>query len=876
MGQILGKLRNYPAEEPAAPPFFEEPAAPPSFEEPWRNMKWGDKENELKWLNSFSLDTETISHLRILIYGPAGSGKSSFINSVDSVCQNRVTIPAAASKSAETFTVKYKTHRIQKGKPGQYYPFVFNDIMGLEGNSGVSEEDVKLAMQGHMKEGYKFNPASPLSQSDVWYNKNPDRKDKVDLLVCVFSANAVPTMKEGTIAKIKRMRTAARDCGIPQIAILTHIDEACPLVKKSIRNVYKSKYIKRMMENFHEMVGIPLTCIFPMKNYHEEQDLDADIDMLILRALRQMIQIANDHVNKAQEWVDAPIGQSSVLSPDFEEPWRIIKWGDKENERKWLNSFSLDTETINHLRILIYGPAGSGKSSFINSVDSVCQNRVTIPAAASKSHYSFTVKYKTHRIQKGKPGQYYPFVFNDIMGLEGNSGVSEEDVKLAMQGHMKEGYKFNPASPLSQSDVWYNKIPDRKDKVDLLVCVVSANAVPTMKEGTIAKIKRMRTAARDCGIPQIAILTHIDEACPLVKKSIRNVYKSKYIKRMMENFHEMVGIPLTCIFPMKNYHEEQDLDADIDMLILRALRQMIQIANDHVNKAQEWVDAPIGQSSVLSPVLEEPWRKMKWGDKENELEQLNSFSLDTETISHLRILIYGPAGSGKSSFINSVDSVCQNRVTSPAAASKSAETFTVQYETHRIQRGKPGQYYPFVFNDIMGLEGKRGVCEEDVKLAMQGHVKEGYKFNPTSPLHQSDEWYNTHPDRKDKVDLLVCVFSANSVPTINEGTRAKIQRMRTAARDYGIPQMAILTHIDEACPLVKKSIKDVYKSNYIKRMMEHFHEMVGIPLTCIFPMKNYHEEQDLDADIDMLILRALRQMIHIANDNVNKAQQWAE
>ncbi|CAL8238652.1 unnamed protein product, partial [Lota lota] len=220
---------------------FEEPAAPPSFEEPWRNMKWGDKENELKWLNSFSLDTETISHLRILIYGPAGSGKSSFINSVDSVCQNRVTIPAAASKSAETFTVKYKTHRIQKGNPGQYYPFVFNDIMGLEGNSGVCEEDVKLAMQGHMKEGYKFNPASPLSQSDEWYNTNPDRKDKVDLLVCVFSANTVPAMKEETRAKIE-----TNENDIPQMAILTHIDEACPLVKTSIQNVYRSNYIKRL------------------------------------------------------------------------------------------------------------------------------------------------------------------------------------------------------------------------------------------------------------------------------------------------------------------------------------------------------------------------------------------------------------------------------------------------------------------------------------------------------------------------------------------------------------------------------------------------------------------------------------------------------
>jgi energy-coupling factor transporter ATP-binding protein EcfA2 len=64
-----------------------------------------DREKELGWLNSFCLKKDTKKHLRILIYGPAGSGKSSFINSVDGVCQNRISRPAAASSSGDTFTV---------------------------------------------------------------------------------------------------------------------------------------------------------------------------------------------------------------------------------------------------------------------------------------------------------------------------------------------------------------------------------------------------------------------------------------------------------------------------------------------------------------------------------------------------------------------------------------------------------------------------------------------------------------------------------------------------------------------------------------------------------------------------------------------------
>ncbi|XP_056462576.1 interferon-induced protein 44-like [Gadus chalcogrammus] len=234
-----------------------------------------------------------------------------------------------------------------------------------------------------------------------------------------------------------------------------------------------------------------------------------------------------------------------------------------------------------------------------------------------------------------------------------------------------------------------------------------------------------------------------------------------------------------------------------------------------------------------------------------------------DTKKHLRILLYGPGGSGKSSFIHSVDSVCQNRITCPADACSSGHTVTVTvlflaYKTYQIEKEVEGQYYPFVFN-VMGLESKGGVCEEDIKHAMQGHLKEGYKT----------------PDINDKADILVCVVRADTFMSRGD-TLAKMNRITAAARDYGIPQMAILTHIDEACPLVKESIKNVYKSNHIKMksfQMEHLHNELGIRLTNIFPVKNYHEEMDLNGDIDMVILRALRQIIQIAKDQVKRAQK---
>lgn len=52
------------------------------------------------------------------------------------------------------------------------------------------------------------------------------------------------------------------------------------------------------MEELSSEVGIPMNCIFPVKNYHEEIDLNEDVDTLILSALKHIIEFGDDFIEK--------------------------------------------------------------------------------------------------------------------------------------------------------------------------------------------------------------------------------------------------------------------------------------------------------------------------------------------------------------------------------------------------------------------------------------------------------------------------------------------------------------------------------------------------------------------------------------------------
>ncbi|XP_065101839.1 interferon-induced protein 44-like [Paramisgurnus dabryanus] len=294
-------------------------------------------------------------------------------------------------------------------------------------------------------------------------------------------------------------------------------------------------------------------------------------------------QLCECEVYRVNKIVNPPV----TAGPDKEKPWRNILWTEKQKQdlMKCIKDHKPLVSSVNRVRILMIGPVGAGKSSFFNSINSIFMGRMTNKAMAGSTSTSLTTQFRTYPLKDGRDGKPLPFVLCDTMGLEEQTGagLDIEDISSIIQGLIPDRYQFNPMVPFHRDEQKSSRPSSLQEKIHFVVFVIDATKISLMSGKLEEKLAAIRKKVNSLSVPQIVLMTKIDEACPLVEEDLQKVYVSSYIKAKVQEVSSRLGVPVSCVLPVKNYSQELELNLNCDLLLLTAVQQMLNYAEDYLD-----------------------------------------------------------------------------------------------------------------------------------------------------------------------------------------------------------------------------------------------------------------------------------------------------
>ncbi|KAH3742378.1 hypothetical protein DPMN_049119 [Dreissena polymorpha] len=275
---------------------------------PWRKTpEWNEKflETLTEDIVSFEPSGELgLSNVRILMLGPVGTGKSSFYNTINSVFKGRISQRARCGNATHSITTSY-TPYVVKARSGASLNFRFCDTRGLEVTQGLDILECNYLLDGNIPDYYEFNPATPICPDNPGFVHHPRVSEKIHCVLFVIDAKTVGEIPAKLVEKMNSFQKIMNHKGIPQAVLLTKVDLDCQDVASKTSNVFMSKKIESAVDMVSGILGLPRNNILPVKNYENEMQLDDNISILALLAVRQLLYFAEDFIENLQDKLSA-------------------------------------------------------------------------------------------------------------------------------------------------------------------------------------------------------------------------------------------------------------------------------------------------------------------------------------------------------------------------------------------------------------------------------------------------------------------------------------------------------------------------------------------------------------------------------------------
>lgn len=292
--------------------------------------------------------------------------------------------------------------------------------------------------------------------------------------------------------------------------------------------------------------------------------------------------VANGHNNVTD--LEVYLVKDGLPDEELESPWRDSpEWSSQsfqELKEFVANYKPLEEMKIPEVNILLIGQVGAGKSSFLNTINSIFKGGISSRACTGSAENSLTKSFEKFRIRDPSTKKYLRFRICDTRGVEKGLSIKSEDLGLILDGNLPNHYTFNPVEKASTKTPGFVKEPTVKDRIHAVGFVLDGSTLDVLSEGVVSKLKDIKGLAVDRGIPQLAFLTKMDKICETVNKDVSKMFSSSVVEDVVNKAADIIAIPRSHVLPVKNYEKESQLKTDINILALMALRQSLMFADD--------------------------------------------------------------------------------------------------------------------------------------------------------------------------------------------------------------------------------------------------------------------------------------------------------
>ncbi|XP_022300318.2 interferon-induced protein 44-like [Crassostrea virginica] len=277
--------------------------------QPWRKFPSFSEEilQELKTdILNYTPVNENVSSANILLIGQIGAGKSSVLNSVNSIYRGKITSRALCGSFEHSLTTTFRKYNIKDYNSGQTLKLRLCDTRGLEEEFTADVQEMSYILDGNVPDRYQFNPTSPFNTKTPGFIPSPKFEDKIHCMAFVLDGSTIDVMPEKILTQIKAIQNVTNLKNIPQVVYVTKMDKVCSDVQMDPTIMFHNESVCEAVNKTSNVMGIPRGHIYPIINYESETTLDANLDILLLQALKQTASFADDFIDDVLGSFKAP------------------------------------------------------------------------------------------------------------------------------------------------------------------------------------------------------------------------------------------------------------------------------------------------------------------------------------------------------------------------------------------------------------------------------------------------------------------------------------------------------------------------------------------------------------------------------------------